>query len=171
MQIRYIDVIDDFAVTFKNMQEILTTRVWHYRKSAKFLTKNLLRFCKAVSGFFGGSERFDEIYSEGVQKQIEDHLAVVNEKNIDATIQVATQNIDTFEQQKEQLLEDVESAKNESETGELSADEQATDEQNLRVLDEQLEMYRNYSQKLLEKKKQFASKEAEVKEGSVGKDN
>ena len=61
----------------------------------------------------------------------------------------------------------MESAKNESETGELSADDQATVEQNLRVLDEQLEMYRNYHKKLLEKKKQFANKEAEVKEGSV----
>ncbi len=162
-----IDVIDDFAVTFQNMQEILTPGFGTIGNSAQFLTKNLLRFGKAVSGFFGGSERFDEIYNEGVQKQIEDHLAVVNEKNIDATIQVATQNIDSFEQQKEQLLEDVESAKNESETGELSADEQATVEQNLRVLDEQLEMYRNYHKKLLEKKKQFASKEAEVKEGSV----
>jgi len=159
-----IDVIDDFSVTFQNIQEILTPGFGTIGNSAQFLTKNLLRFGKAVSGFFGGSERFDEIYNEGVQKQIEDHLAVVNEKNIDATIQSATQNIDAFEQQKEQLLEDVESAKNESETGELSADDKATVEQNLRVLDEQLEMYRNYHKKLLEKKKQFASKDAEVKD-------
>lgn len=157
-----IDVIDDFSVTFQNIQEILTPGFGTIGNSAQFLTKNLLRFGKAVSGFFGGSERFDEIYNQGVQKQIEDHLAVVNEKNIDATIQSATQNIDAFEQQKEQLLEDVESAKNESETGELSADDKATVEQNLRVLDEQLEMYRNYHKKLLEKKKQFASKDAEV---------
>ena len=92
---------------------------------------------------------------------------VVNEKNIDSTIQMATQNIDNYEKQKEQLLEDVETAKNNSEDGKLSADGQATVEQNLRVLDEQLEMMRSYHEQLLEKKKQFANKDAEVKQGNV----
>ena len=98
---------------------------------------------------------------------MEDHLAVVNEKNIDSTIQMATQNIDNYEKQKEQLLEDVETAKNNSADGTLSADDQATVEQNLRVLDEQLDLMRNYHKKLLEKKKTFANKDAEVKQGNV----
>ena len=79
---------------------------------------------------------------------------------------MATQNIDNYEKQKEQLLEDVETAKANSEDGTLSADDQATVEQNLRVLDEQLEIMRNYHQKLLEKKKTFAKKDAEVKQGN-----
>ena len=162
-----IDVIDDFAVTFQNMQEMLTPGFGTIGKSAEFLTKNLLRFGKAVSGFFGGSEEFEKIYNEGVQKQLEDHLAVVNEKNIDSTIQVATQNIDNYEKQKEQLLEDVETAKANSEDGKLSENDQATVEQNLRVLDEQLELMRNYHKKLLEKKKTFANKDAEVTQGNT----
>lgn len=161
-----IDVIDDFSVTFQNIAEVLTPGFGTIGKSAEFLTKNLLRFGRAVSGFFGGSEEFEKIYNAGVQKQIEDHLAVVNEKNIDSTIQMATQNIDNYEKQKEQLLEDVETAKNNSADGTLSADDQATVEQNLRVLDEQLEIMRNYHKKLLEKKKQFANKDAEVKQGN-----
>ena len=162
-----IDVIDDFSVTFQNIAEVLTPGFGTIGNSAEFLTKNMLRFGKAVSGFFGGSEEFDKIYNAGVKKQIEDHLAVVNEKNIDSTIQMATQNIDNYEKQKEQLLEDVETAKNNSEDGKLSADDQATVEQNLRVLDEQLEMMRSYHEQLLEKKKQFANKDAEVKQGNV----
>lgn len=161
-----IDVIDDFAVTFQNMQEMLTPGFGTIGKSAKFLTKNLLRFGKAVSGFFGGSEEFEKIYNEGVQQQMEDHLAVVNEKNIDSTIQVATQNIDNYEKQKEQLLEDVETAKANSDDGKLSENDKATVEQNLRVLDEQLELMRNYHKKLLEKKKTFANKDAEVTQGN-----
>tara|TARA_B100000941_G_C28508146_1_gene558754 strand:+ start:3790 stop:5715 length:1926 start_codon:yes stop_codon:yes gene_type:complete len=156
-----IDTLDNMSVTFQNIQEVLTPGFGTIGNSADFLTKNLLRFGKAVSGFFGGSDRFNEMYNEGVQEVINDHLAVVNEKNIDATIQAATQSIDTFEKQKEELLEEIEEAKSESETGQLSADEQATSDQNLRVLDEQLEIYRNYHKKLLEKKKEFASKDAE----------
>ena len=148
------------------MQELLTPGFGTIGKSAEFLTKNLLRFGKAVSGFFGGSEEFEKIYNEGVQQQMEDHLAVVNEKNIDSTIQMATQNIDNYEKQKEQLLEDVETAKANSDDGKLSENDQATVEQNLRVLDEQLELMRNYHKKLLEKKKTFANKDAEVTQGN-----
>ena len=43
----------------------------------------------------------------------------------------------------------------------------ATVEQNLRVLDEQLEMMRSYHEQLLDKKKQFSNKDAEVKQGNV----
>jgi len=157
-----IDAIDQFSVTFQNIQEVLTPGFGTIGKSADFLTKNLLRFGGAVSGFFGGSESFNKIYNEEVQQQINDHLAVVTEKNIDATIQAASANIDNFKKQKEQLLEDVETAKNESEDGTLSADDQAIVDQNLRVLDEQLNQYRNYHKQLLEKKKQFAMKEAET---------
>ena len=156
-----IDTLDNMSVTFQNIQEVLTPGFGTIGNSADFLTKNLLRFGKAVSGFFGGSDRFNEMYNEGVQEVINDHLAVVNEKNIDSTIQAATQSIDTFEKQKEELLEEIEAAENESETGQLSEEQQATSDQNLRVLDEQLEIYRNYHKKLLEKKKEFASKDAE----------
>ena len=157
-----IDTLDNFSVTFQNIQEILTPGFGTIGNSADFLTKNLLRFGKAVSTFFGGSERFDEMYNKGVQDVIQEHLAVVNEKNIDATIQAATQNIDTFVKQKEKMLEDIKQAKSESETGQLTADEQATSDQNLKVLDEQLEIYRNYHKKLLEKKRDFTNKDAEV---------
>ena len=156
-----IDSIDKFSVTFQNIQEILTPGFGTIGKSATFLTKNMLRFGKAVSGFFGNSEEFDKIYNQGVQDQMNEHLAVVNEKNIDASIQVATMNIDQYEKQKEQLLEDVETAKLESEDGELSAENKAIVEQNLKTLDDQLNITRTYHKKLLEKKEEFARKEAE----------
>ena len=121
----------------------------------------MLRFGKAVSGFFGGRAEFDRIYNDAVETQIKDHLAVVNEKNIESTINVAVSKIDAFEKQKEELLEKVEDEKKEAEDGKLTEDQQAIVEQNLKVLDEQLEMYRNYHKKLLTKKEELARKEAE----------
>ena len=44
------------------MQEMLTPGFGTIGKSAEFLTKNLLRFGKAVSGFFGGSEEFEGVF-------------------------------------------------------------------------------------------------------------
>ena len=156
-----VDAIDNFSVTFQNLQEILTPGFGTIGNSADFLTKNMLRFGKAVSGFFGGSAEFDRIYNDEVVKQIDEHLAVVNEKNIESTINVAVSKIDTFEKQKEELLEKVEAERNESENGELPEDQQKIVEQNLKVLDEQLEMYRNYHKKLLTKKEELARKEVE----------
>ena len=63
-----IDALDNFSVTFQNMQELLTPGFETIGKSSEFLTKNMLRFGNAVSGFFGGSDRFNEIYNEQTDK-------------------------------------------------------------------------------------------------------
>ena len=81
---------------------------------------------------------------------------------------MATQNIDNYEKQKEQL-EDVETAKNNPEDGKLP-DDAATVEQNLRVLDEQLEMMRSYHEQLLEKKNNLQTKMQLNETYSNGKD-
>jgi len=154
-----IDTLDNFSVTFQNMQEILVPGFGTMGGSAKAITKSLMRFGKAVSGMFGGSDRFDKIYNEQVAEVMTGALAQVTEKNIDATILASSQNIDEYERQKTEVEELI---KKKEADGEYTEEDQQIAKQQLRTLDEQLKLHRDYLAKLIDKNKEFAQKEAEV---------
>ena len=153
-----IDTLDNFSITFQNMQEMLVPGFGTIGKSAKVITKSLMRFGKAVSGMFGGSDRFDKIYNEQVAEVMTGALAQVTEKNIDATILSASQNIDEHERAKSEIEALI---KKKEADGEYTQEDQQIAEQQLRTLDEQLKLHREYLAKLIDKNKEFAQKEAE----------
>lgn len=154
-----IDTLDNFSVTFQNMQEMLVPGFGTIGNSAKVITKSLMRFGKAVSSMFGGSDRFDKIYNEQVAEVMTGALAQVTEKNIDATILSATQNIDEHEKAKSEIEALIEEKVAD---GEYTEEDQQLAEQQLRTLDEQLKLHREYLAKLIDKNKEFAQKEAEA---------
>ena len=157
-----IDALDNFSVTFQNMQELLTPGFETIGKSSEFLTKNMLRFGNAVSGFFGGSDRFNEIYNEQTDKVLNETLARVNEKNIDSSLTIAKQNIDSFEKEKNMMNDMLDEAA-EMEEGEEKKLMESNIMQKIETLDNQLEVYARYLKELEDKKKTYVFREAEAK--------
>jgi ribosomal protein S13 len=127
------------------------------------MTKSMLRFGNAVSGFFGGSDRFDEIYKEKVDKVLEESLAKVNEKNIDATLIIAKQNIDNYEKEKTLTDEMLQEIEDNVEDGPEKDQQISQGLQKIKTLEDQLKIYENYLTELEEKKKTFMFREAEAK--------
>ena len=158
-----IDALDNFSVTFQNIQEMLTPGFGTIGKSAEVMTKSMLRFGNAVSGFFGGSDRFDEIYKEKVDKVLEESLAKVNEKNIDATLTIAKQNIDNYEKEKTLTDEMLQEINDNVEDGPEKDQQISQGLQKIKTLDDQIKIYENYLTELEEKKKTFMFREAEAK--------
>ena len=144
------------------MQELLTPGFQTIGKSSEFLTKNMLRFGNAVSGFFGGSDRFNEIYNEQTDKVLNETLAKVNEKNIDSSLTIAKQNIDSFEKEKNMMNDMLDEAA-EMEEGEEKKLQVNNIMQKIETLDNQLEVYARYLKELEDKKKTYVFREAEAK--------
>jgi len=96
-----IDTLDDFAVSFQNMQEILTPGFGSMDTGLNMLTGNLMRFGKAVSGFFGAETDFEAMHAKYSAENIKGAVAQVSEKNIDITVQVAREHIDRLTAQRE----------------------------------------------------------------------
>jgi hypothetical protein len=157
-----IDTLDNFSVTFQNIQEMLTPGFATIGNSAEFLTKNMLRFGNAVSGFFGGSDRFNEIYDEQTNRVLNETLAKVNEKNIDSSLTIAKQNIDSFEKEKT-IMNDMLDEAAEMEEGADKTLQVNNIMQKIETLDKQIEVYARYLKELEDKKKTFVFREAEAK--------
>jgi hypothetical protein len=156
-----IDTIDDFAVTFQNLQEILTPGFGTMDTGINLVTDNMLKFGRAVSGFFGKSSDFDEFYDKQMTINREAALAQVTEKNIDITIEVAKQKIDAAQGRMDYINSFIETPEYTNEAGETI---EATDEQiegaeaQQQMLETQLMEQKEFYTMLLTKKADMDSK-------------
>ena len=156
-----IDTIDDFAVTFQNLQEILTPGFGTMDTGINLVTDNMLKFGRAVSGFFGKSSDFDEFYDKQMTINREAALAQVTEKNIDITIEVAKQKIDAAQGRMDYINSFIEKPEYTNEAGETI---EATDEQiegaeaQQQMLETQLMEQKEFYTMLLTKKADMDSK-------------
>ena len=156
-----IDVIDDFAVTFQNLQEILTPGFGTMDTGINLVTDSMMKFGKAVSGFFGKSTDFDDFYDKEMTINREAALAQVTEQNIDVSINVAKQKIDAAQSRMDHIDQFIETPEYTNEAGE-SID--ATDEQiqaaeaQQHMLETQLLEQKVFYTMLLEKKAEMDAK-------------
>ena len=156
-----IDTLDDFAITFQNLQEILTPGFGTMDTGINLVTDNMMKFGRAVSGFFGKSSDFDEFYDKQMTINREAALAQVTEKNIDITIEVAKQKIDAAQGRMDHINSFIETPEYTNEAGETI---DATDEQiegaeaQQQMLETQLMEQKEFYTMLLTKKADMDSK-------------
>jgi hypothetical protein len=156
-----IDTIDKFAVTFQNLQEILTPGFGTMDTGINLVTDNLMKFGRAVSGFFGKESDFDDFYDEQMTVNREAALAQVTDKNIDISIEVAKQKIDAAQSRMDHIESFIETPEYTNEAGETidATDEQieAAEAQQL-MLESQLLEQKTFYTMLLEKKAEMDAK-------------
>ena len=131
-----IDVIDDFAVTFQNIQELITPGFETTGKSFDYLAKGILKFGGAISKFVGKGDQFEELLAKENAENIKTSIAQVNENNIASSIQVTIAKMDELKATQETLNEYKENPVNE-EGEEIDLDDEQ--EQNIAFQQKQLE--------------------------------
>lgn len=131
-----IDVIDDFAVTFQNIQELITPGFETTGKSFDYLAKGILKFGGAISKFVGKGDQFEELLAKENAENIKTSIAQVNENNIASSIQVTIAKMDELKATQETLNEYKENPVNE-EGEEIELDDEQ--EQNIAFQQKQLE--------------------------------
>ena len=94
-----IDVIDDMAIGFKNMQELLTPGYEGMGKGAEMLTDSMMALGNATANLFGRGTEFEEIMVVNRQKQIDAAIAQVQ------TVEVARATIAKNEFDQAKLVE------------------------------------------------------------------
>ena len=85
-----IDVIDDIAVTFQNIQEILTPGYKTMGIGFKTLTSGMLDFGRGLANLMPGEqkERFESLVRETEQKNIDFYMGQIDADNIDDSIKL-----------------------------------------------------------------------------------
>lgn len=163
-----IDTIDKFSVTFQNLQEILTPGFGTMDTGINLVTDNLMKFGRAVSGFFGKESDFDAFYDEQMTVNREAALAQVTDKNIDISIEVAKQKIDAAQSRMDHIESFIETPEYTNEAGETidATDEQieAAEAQQM-MLENQLLEQKTFYTMLLEKKAEMDAKKVTTNGG------
>jgi hypothetical protein len=170
-----IEVMNNLAVAFQNMQELLTPGYDTMAHGFTTLSDGLMAFGKGISRTFSGGDTtaWDEGLREFNEDRVQKRLAKVNESNITQNIQMVNMQIDSIlEESKANAMLQKSAADGEmtpeilDEAGEvISGGEEFTEEQLYALKQQELQMKDNlietkeYLAMLLEKQQKLNAKE------------
>ena len=170
-----IEVMNNLAVAFQNMQELLTPGYDTMAHGFTTLSDGLMAFGKGISRTFSGGDTtaWDEGLREFNEDRVQKRLAKVNESNITQNIQMVNMQIDSIlEESKANAMLQKSAAAGEmtpeilDEAGEvISGGEEFTEEQLYALKQQELQMKDNlietkeYLAMLLEKQQKLNAKE------------
>ena len=159
-----IDVIDNFAVTFQNIQELITPGFETTGKSFEFLAKGILKFGGAISKFVGQDSSFKAELEKEQKENRQAVLTMVTAGNVDSSIQQVIIRLDEIKAQQETLAEFEENPWEAGEDGEkVYGDLTEIEQRNIDFKQEQMEdellELQKFKTGLLKKKAEFKQKD------------
>ena len=159
-----IETMNDMAIAFQNMQELITPGFDTVGTGFKTLTGSLLKFGKGVSKLFGGEERYDSMYKKHLDRANETRLALITEKNIEANIAIVAMQKDNLEAEIEKIQKlkksDVIPEGAEGAGDILTEEHHFALDQQISQLQTDLQEVTKYQTDLLEKEKELLVKES-----------